>query len=91
VIDGVFFRRKREEITVRAAADTFHRSLTGAGGFDVDGETLVLRHYVVPAPSAVPLRDSLRILQDVLERHRRTVDPTTGQLLDWRETYTRLH
>ncbi|HEY8470215.1 MAG TPA: hypothetical protein VIL18_11260 [Longimicrobiales bacterium] len=90
VIDDVFFRRKRAEITVSAAADTFRHSFTAAGGFDVDAETLVLRHYAVPAPSAVPRLDSLRILQDGLERHHWMIDPTTGQLLDRRETYTRL-
>lgn len=88
VIDDVFFRRTREEITVLPSGDTFRHSFAVAGAFDVEAETLQLRHYA--AASVTPPQDSLRILQDGLERRRATIHPGTGQPLDWREKYTRL-
>lgn len=92
VIDDVFFRRTREETTIRVlpTGDTLRtgQSFTLAGAFDVEGGTLLLRHYA--AASVAPPQDSLRILQDGLERRLARVHPTTGQPLDWRETYARL-
>src|SRR5690606_3290571 len=91
VIDEVFFRRTREEITIRVlpSGDTLRagQSFAVVGSFDVEGGTLLLRHYA--AASVAPPQDSLRILQDGLERRLARVHPTTGQPLDWRETYAR--
>ncbi|HLT91497.1 MAG TPA: hypothetical protein VKZ85_11175 [Woeseiaceae bacterium] len=85
VIDDVFFRRAREEITIRVATgDTVSsQSFASSGAFDVEGETLLLRHYFSDAAVAPP-QDSLRILEDGLERRVAIRSP------DWRETYTRL-
>lgn len=88
VIDDVFFRRKREEITVLPSGDTSRHSFAVAGAFDVEAETLRLRHYA--AASVAPPQDSLRILQDGLERRLARAHPVSGQPLDWRETYARL-
>src|SRR5690606_7505855 len=47
VSDDVFFRRTREEITIGVATgDTVSgQSFAASGAFDVEGETLLLRHY----------------------------------------------